>query len=423
MEKANFKFSPEFVVGLSGLQVINSGNNNEIRTECPHCKKSNAYLNKTKYAYHCFSCGAKGGILEYYQTAKGLDSKKEAFNELNNAYEQLPPDKKDEMEALVGVRDKSNSQNVLASPKKIDKAYTNLLKGYSLSKFDKQELLRRGLTEKDIKKLEYITVPNSIGATKRMFGKALIPYSKKCVAIGKSNIPGLYLKNGVLVMAKQPTGIMIPVRARDGKINMFQIRRHALPKSATKEEKKKYHKYIQFSSGFKDTGCSTAGITKIHHAGFNYESEENPITVCITEGCLKADVASCLDNKAYIAVLGVSNLNNLDKEIKQLIENGTRKFRIRLDMDFIDNPAVAEAIIKLNKMFNDRHIPVVLAEPHKNSPAYICYETLAMKLKENKINFLPDTKNIPQGRLVVYNDVWNPKYKGIDDYLLSIKNR
>lgn len=419
--KNNFAFSPEFVIVKAGYKLYNSGNKNELRTDCPVCGKPNAYMNKTKYAFHCFSCGTKGGILQFYKTAKKLSTNKEAFNELNKAFKQLSPEEKKMIEKQKAI---SVGNVTCSSSELLNKYNSNLLDSFTLSNEDKKELLSRGMTTAQIESLRFISVPVTLkSAAKKMLKEDYLPLCKTAIKRKSINIPGLFVKtNGemeCIYMARHPSGIMIPVIDRHGKVVMFQIRRHALPENATDIQKKKYHKYVQFSSGFKDSGCSTGGIKKIHHVGFNFNSDKTPNTVCITEGCLKADVSSCLDKKAYIAVLGVNNLNNMEEEIKYLIQHGTKVFRIRLDMDFMNNEAVSSAMVKLNEIFQTLGVISVAIKPNNKSCISCCWKAFAKAMRNKKLRFIQYADSIPKDKIIVYNDFWNPKFKGIDDYLLN----
>ncbi len=436
----DMKFPVEFVIAQTGYEVGKSGSNDNILTICPSCGKMKNYISKTKEVYFCQSCNDKGGISRFYQKAKNLPDTKTAFKELCEIYQSLNPDQKTNLSQLA-FRNHQEKETNLASPVMLNKYNTNLINSCCLADRDRQDLIGRGLSDEIIQKYRIKSTPQLLDLTaKKMLGSdyhQLLPEFAK----NGSSVPGLYYDNGQIFMARQPHGIMIPVVDRYGRTVMFQIRKHSLPANASQEQKKKFNKYIQFASGFvaNDTGCTTAGITKIHHVGFDFSKDEDgkrhtPEVVRITEGCLKADVASYLEgNAAYIAILGVSYINEtLEDEFRYLFEHGTNHIDVRLDMDFITNAAVAKAIVKINTMLMKKfHAVPVLIEPTVRDLSYEpCIERFYQIMDDEefnpeKISFVAvNTKEqlenlIKSGKHLVYNNLWNPEYKGIDDYLLA----
>ena len=158
---------------------------------------------------------------------------------------------------------------------------------------------------------------------------------------------------------------------------MFELRSNDLPKNASERAKEKFTRYKRFSSSEEKYGVSTSGGDSIHHAGFDFESETTPKVVTLTEGALKATVASILaGNKPFIALLGVKNQSQLPDECRWLKEHGTERINIAFDMDYKTNEVVKQAL-------NDA-IQTILA-----------------------------------AGLTVNHQPWPPEYKGVDDYLAA----
>ena len=101
-----------------------------------------------------------------------------------------------------------------------------------------------------------------------------------------------------------------------------------------------------------------------------------PKTVCLTEGPLKADVASELSGKCFIAIPGVNACGHLKEELEFLKEQGCEKIELYFDMDYLTNEYVDKAIKRIGKMILNA-------------------------------GFKAEQK------------IWDPAFKGIDDWYLS----
>lgn len=430
MEKkgSGFPFDIEFVIGLDlpDAKRYHSGNRNEIRMDCPFCgKKGKFYLNTVKGTYNCqmADCHAHGGMLELHRELKNFPDRSAALKDLMSAYNKMSPADRKAMTVRAKQSASENEKPVrLAGIETRNRVYSRLLDYLPLASEDHADLLRRGLTDRAINEYRLRSTPVLTHSTaKWMLGKY---YEKECILFKKygSDIPGLYPKNGEIYLVKMPAGILIPVLDRQGRISMLQLRRHNLPDTATEEEKDGYHKYSQLSSSWKEGGCSTTGIPKIHHIGFRFGSERTPAQVCLTEGALKADVASFLEGgKAYIAVLGVNDVNQLSDEFCWLFDHGTRAIRVRLDMDFYENVAVAKAWLDVNIMLQKLGCISLVQKNFAPSvePLVKRFKNLmdAHQIPYTEFDRSSNLNEIASGKTgLVFNDFWNPEYKGIDDY-------
>lgn len=163
---------------------------------------------------------------------------------------------------------------------------------------------------------------------------------------------------------KHASGILIPIRSMDRRIEGFQIR---LDRPI--EDKK----YIWFSSSNQFRGTSVGG--PVHFIG-------NPAdkTVYVTEGALKADIAHAFCKKTFVALAGVSHYRALEPIFAQLKRNGVVNIVEAYDMDKYTNPHVEKSCMQMMEMAN-------------------AYEFSVHRL------------------------CWDKKYKGIDDWLASRKKR
>jgi len=132
-------------------------------------------------------------------------------------------------------------------------------------------------------------------------------------------------------------------------------------------------KYLWLSSANKRMGVTSG--SPVHFAG-------NPSAgaVYVTEGALKGDIAHCLMNRSFVCVAGANNLSQLDPVFSALAYNGTKIIVEAYDMDKYNNEMVAKGAEKI----------YVMARKY----------------------------NMESKRLT-----WNPAYKGVDDWQLSLKNK
>ena len=157
-----------------------------------------------------------------------------------------------------------------------------------------------------------------------------------------------------------PSGFLIPVRDKNGLIQGLKIR--------LDDADRPDRKYRWLSSRNMPNG--TRSYSWIHVTG-NTESKK----AYLTEGPLKGDAASYLSNDAlFVCVGGVNAINGLKET---LLDLGVTHVVEAMDMDQLTNPQVRRAV--------------------QNIRQTVC--------------------SIPNIKYTKY--VWNPAYKGVDDYLLS----
>jgi len=199
-----------------------------------------------------------------------------------------------------------------AAPNMIDTAYRALLSELTLSEIHRENLQSRGLTDVEIEGLGYRTLPPN--------GRRELVTRLQTQGVRLAGVPGFYLKAGQWQLAG-PVGIAIPVKDIKGRIAGLQIR-------CNNSESGPY-KWLS-SRGF-NAGCSPG--VPIHVAGKVSLNDE----VWITEGPLKADIASLKLGRLVLAVAGVGNWPGVIPIIREL---KPERAIIAFDMDKAINSAV-----------------------------------------------------------------------------------
>jgi hypothetical protein len=154
---------------------------------------------------------------------------------------------------------------------------------------------------------------------------------------------------------------MIPVRSPEGKIQGLQVRRDNLTK----------RKFRWISSVGKPDGTPAEGWT--HLAGTPQEA------ILLTEGPLKADVIHHLTGYTVLAVPGVNSLSQLKTALEYMREHGTRQVMTAFDMDYLSNPHVQNGYMELTRLLSemDFHFGTYLWDPqYKGLDDYVwehCY--------------------------------------------------
>ena len=312
---------------------------------CPFCggKRKfnvNTELNVARCNKGGSSCVLDGNngynTITLHAALTGL-SNSESYKDLMLRFNGLSENDKTKLKA----KPISNQTYLEPAPIEIrDKVYRYLLNSLTLSKNHFDDLINRGLSQEEIEKGMYKTIPiiglNTLAYDAFYKSSAFIDFKTR-----KYGIPGFYDLRDEPKLVKRKNGYFIPIRDRQGRISSMQIRYDNLPSDATQEQIDSYHKYAWYSSSEKDTGCSVSGCENIHFAG---SWNSIPKQINLTEGILKADVASALSNTQFIGLGGVSNLNGLCFELMQLKDLGAEKINICIDMDYRNKKEVAAAL-------------------------------------------------------------------------------
>lgn len=207
----------------------------------------------------------------------------------------------------------SYQQRSAANPAR-DKAYSTFLNGLSLQLMDRIQLKQRGLSDEQIKAADYRTKPLN---NDRDLQRAIAMLEASGAEL--KNLPGFFIderKNKWSCSGN--AGIVIPSRDIDGHINSLLIR----------QDNNSKNKYISFSSKKGATAGNTTHCPITH--AFKHRSEIGT-TIRLTEGLLKADVASALDKTKY--TLGIHGLRSAGDLTNILQELEISRVIISFDME------------------------------------------------------------------------------------------
>ena len=356
---SNMPCNIEDVINLVGIKVVrNTGT--QLHCRCPFCDDKKAHLNVkiSKNVFRCNRCGRGGGILHLYSMMQDVS--------LNAAYDELCRIFKYGEQSHQAPRPRPESVIVkpelpLASCDVRDNTYSNLLSLLSLGTAHRESLLARGLSSEDINRLGYRTTP-AVRAPKIV--TQLL--ERGCELQG---VPGFYCDedNGRWKLDIRGSGIMLPDRNSQGQIEAIQIRLDKVHKS----------KFNNLTSV--DRYYGTSATCCPHFVGFSDDTD----VVFLTEGVMKSDIAHYLSRelgcpRAFVGLTGVGNINQFLRALQELQELGIWKIKVAFDMDAISNENVRAARNRVLETGCDAG-----------------FEMTPMS--------------------------WDPRYKGIDDLLLSVK--
>lgn len=357
---SNLPCNIEDVVNLLGIHVVrNTGT--QLHCRCPFCNDKKAHLNVKldKNVFRCNRCGKGGGILHLYAEAHEIS--------LNVAYEELCRIFQTGEQAPARC---SKAREQIITPKDQiadastrNNTYSNLLSLLSLGASHRESLLSRGLSGEDVVRLGYRTTPAVRSA--KIVTELL---NRDCILEG---VPGFYRdeETGAWKLDIRGSGIMLPDRNSNGEIEAIQIRLDKVYKS----------KFNNLTSTEKYCGTSAACCP--HFVGF----DESTTVAYLTEGVMKADIACCLSAelgcpRAFVGLTGVGNVNQFLRALTELQNRKITKIKVAFDMDALTNENVKAARERVLK-----------------TGTQAGFEMTPLR--------------------------WNPSYKGIDDLLVSIKER
>lgn len=208
------------VANAVGLQFIKNGPHGEFIYRCPFCgdslksaAKGHLYLNPSTGEYHCMKCGAGGYTIGFYARLRGIDTA-EAYKELSES--AIP---------RVNLLDTPKRREFALKAddmERRDEIYSSFLRMLPLYARHKKDLLRRGLSEEDIAIKEFKSLPDDPKTRWNICNELASRYSLK-------GIPGFEKKTSrkgsTYWDCMKGPGYLIPVRNVAGKIAAFQIRR------------------------------------------------------------------------------------------------------------------------------------------------------------------------------------------------------
>lgn len=230
-----------------------------------------------------------------------------------------------------------------------------LLRQFGLEGEHRNELLKRGLSANAIANAEYVSKP----ANNSKSANAALKYMIENFNLDE--VPGFYIDDRSGHRQMVPTaGVIIPSRGLDGGTRSLSIRANNPKKS---KSGKVIGKYIHFSSGGKTRGGT---VTLGTHCPVvkGLPKKSCSVTARITEGILKADVATFLDDTYCLGMHGLNIPDDLGSVIEAL-EIST--LHIALDAGEDENIDMIKAIAGLVRLCRKIGIDYVV---EKWSPEY-----------------------------------------------------
>ena len=357
----------------------------EVEASCPFCNdhgpgKYHLSLNTRKNVYRCNLCNASGNSVSLYARLNGV-SFRWAFEGLSNdggiyRFPQQPlPQKPPEPE-----------------PKPLAErhdVYYDMLTHLTLSPKHHDDLLKRGLSEERIQRNMYRSLPSGTDA-RRLLAGMLSDFHDL------DRIPGFYVDKSGLWNISGFGGLMVPYCTKDGYIQGFQIRLDG--------EDNPNRKYRWLASRGRPHGVRCPAW--VHVTGNIHAT-----TAYLTEGGLKGDVASFLDNDAlFLCFAGVNSVKRLPDTLRQLKQ--VREVVITLDMDKLMNWRVQAALEKLIMMIRStRGIQARVMNWNVGFKGIDDFYQARNYAAERGVNILDMRSNFITSYL---DDLWKREYPGQD---------
>lgn len=376
MSVINFPINWVIDMDFPDVEKIPASNGN-YKMKCPFCGKDRFYVGNNRAI--CYPCGDGYNALTLHAKACNVPFKI-AYKDLERRWNGLSSD----------LKVKLSKPAIMAPDYKVaplwvrDAVYREFLKLLSLKDNHRENLVSRGLSLERIEELMIKSAPEKDMDISKALNLAL-KNNKELQKYFKTHknirIPAFYNLNTANPMAvSMSDGMLIPIVVK----NPYQ-RDEWIYGNTTRDEDlisgfqvrlmKGKKRYLYYESHKKKGGASFSGCESVHFQlpDTLFDEEEMEFVkpslpkVILTEGCLKADVASYLSNDTpFIAVMGVSNQKYLIDAVELLKrEYSTKKIVLAFDMDYIDNPNVQKALDKAMKTINSLGLEVEQCYWHK----------------------------------------------------------
>ena len=370
MGNGYYNFPYNILDVITALQIpVRQNNGTTMDVDCPFCtvNNNNGHTGKGKlnvvihknYA-HCCRCDFGGGMLEIYSKVKNCSL--EVANKEMREFVKTPSYSVVKMqteEAFDTAILNGNNNGCRASDYDIDRTYRKFLSLCFLSDKHRENLKKRGLTDKQISHYGFKTVPTHREQHRKILSHLLLnEYTLK-------GVPGFFvdkLGNWNFNLFRFAEGFLIPMVNTKGKCLGLQVRLDNPPKDKGK--------YIWFSSSYKDSGVSSGSPYHITNA-------PKTDTLFLTEGGLKADIAHSLSGETFMAVAGVTQLKKMPQYLSEMKELGIKRIVDCFDSDCVFNESVEKSRQKLMRI------------------------VLGCGMSYSRLS-------------------WDSKYKGIDDYMFAV---
>lgn len=287
---------------------------------CPFCgdsrrKSGHFYVNMETGLWDCKLCSEAGNPLTLYAKLRNI-SYSQAYKEIHSGrkFEAEPKELK-----MPDLKPEAPIERRSA-------VYEDFLRQLPLYRRHALDLQRRGFTKKQVIKNLYRSLPDEKERRDEIASTLASKYDL-------TGIRGFRKKNGKWECFYVP-GYLIPFRDAKGRIQALQIRTN-----------KGDPKYLFF--GFRDSGIDHS--TPVHVV--NADAARRTRSAWVTEGPLKADVASLFFDACFVASPGVSSWRSLIPVLESFdLEEVVQAF----DRDQDENPAVKKCVEKFEEEITDR---------------------------------------------------------------------
>ena len=304
-------------------------------TQCPESDHDTSYkILLYDDGFYCNRCGEGGSVPALFrhllQKSESIRDNKEAAKIMHSMIRGEDPKARAAKPQVTVVSKAPDVTFDVADISIRDKTYRALLDQLILSSTDREDLRNRGLSNEDIRELGYKTAPrNPKDVCKKLLNEGHI----------LEGVPGFYKdEDGAWTIRYLGEGYYIPFRNAFGQIQFMQIR--------TRKKKENGTRYFSLSSRTYEHGTGAKSWAHIHKG----KDPEWWKRIVITEGALKADIASIKSGETFVAVAGVKNLGDLPRALRDLAFLGLEHVTIAYDSE--DNKATEEGKRIIEKMLS-----------------------------------------------------------------------
>jgi hypothetical protein len=218
-------------------------------------------------------------------------------------------------------------RETLADADTRDRTYRALLDALSLSAEHLRHLRQRGLPGESIERTGYRTLPVSDGERARAVRHVM--QAAGCVYL--LNVPGFFKRDGSKETRLAGTpGILIPIRDEQGLIVAFLIRPDSLRDGGGK------YRWLSAPPDAIGSGPGSLVHVSIH--------ESTSSVIRVTEGALKADIATALSG---IRTIGIPGVAAWKQALPTLARLQPSKVLVAFDVDARSKPQVAGPLSRL----------------------------------------------------------------------------
>jgi hypothetical protein len=299
---------------------------------CPfHAERAPSFtVDPQKRRFKCYGCNANGTIFDFVMLYYNVDFK-EALKRLSQEA-GLHIDQPFEPRFISEPSEPSDRPQK-ASDEVCDAVYRDTLKHLTLTREHCLHLEQRGLPCSEIKRRGYKTLPSEPLKRQDTAWRLYRAYGEKVFSV-----PGVVRRKSKsgrdYVTIAGHSGILIPVRNLQGQIIAFKVR------VDNREIQASGGKYFWLSSA--SNGGASPGNPC--HVPLSLEGVQHAKDIIrVTEGELKADIATVLDPKR-IWTLSVPGVNACNRALPILEELKPKKVLVAWDSDWKENPAIAKAL-------------------------------------------------------------------------------